>query len=159
MRKFINLLWFGFLGLQESQIRLYPSFIYLKRSVSSSFSLQSNIWRLTWWWNGRWLLPRWDLEWKNAKVIVSLIFCVVFLPLKRRFVEERLIFIKTYILWHKKSLWRWMITFITFLCDGISYENTLKSSSIKFVLLMFMNVNIGDTPKDPWGNFRIKNIL
>jgi hypothetical protein len=35
---------------------------------------------------------------KNAKVIVSLFFCVVFLPLKRRFVEERLIFIKTYIL-------------------------------------------------------------
>jgi hypothetical protein len=24
---------------------------------------------------------------------------------------------------------------------------------------MFMNVNIGDTPKDPWGNFRIKIIL
>jgi hypothetical protein len=34
---------------------------------------------------------------KNVKVIVSIIFCVVFLPMKRRFVEERLIFIKTYI--------------------------------------------------------------
>jgi hypothetical protein len=52
-----------------------------------------------------------------------------------------------------------MITFITFLCDGISYENTLKSYNIKFVSLMFINVNIGDTPKDPRGNFRKKNIF
>jgi len=52
-----------------------------------------------------------------------------------------------------------MIAFVTFLCDGLSYENILKSSSIKFVSLIFINVNIGDTPKDPWGNFRIKIIL
>jgi len=52
-----------------------------------------------------------------------------------------------------------MITFVTLLCDRISYENTLKSSSIKFVSVMFMNVNIGDIPKNSWGNFRIKIIL
>jgi hypothetical protein len=52
-----------------------------------------------------------------------------------------------------------MITFVTFLCDGIPYENTLKSSSIKFVSVMFMNVDISDTLKNPRENFRIKIIL
>jgi hypothetical protein len=70
-----------------------------------------------------------------------------------------LVFIESDIFWHKKSFWRWMITFVTLLCDIIPYENTLKSSSIKFVSVMFMNVNIGDAPKNSWGNFRIKIIL
>ena len=46
-----------------------------------------------------------------------------------------------------------MITFVTFLCDRISYKNAFKSPSIQFIPLMFVNVDIGDTSKDPRREF------
>lgn len=52
-----------------------------------------------------------------------------------------------------------MITFVILLCGGITYINIFESSRIKFASLMFMNVDIGDTPKNPWGDFRRKKFF